>query len=200
MAQTVQTDDALVIDAPPVRLSFRWDGLRWTHELFAAGTLLARSVEWEPGRDDPSTVVSPSFQQISAQNGPEGARALLVGQWGRHHGSAVFDLTEDATGVAIEGDVAVRTREGLRSLASTYTVHRSSGDLVDAGPGGILWALDDPPGGVLRFEPVAPARVGLAEAGRRLTRAQALGEVVPGAATQRLRYRWRWVRPQDINK
>ena len=198
MAQIVQTDDAISIASPPIRLAFRWDGRRWSHAIEAGGRPVAASLEWEPGRDDPAPVVSPTYQQAGCQDGPAGAQAMLVGQWGAHHGSAVFTVADDATGVVVEVDVAVRSRAALDALSSTYTVDRSSSDLVDAGPASVVWTLDDPPGGRLRFETGGPElgtfRVGLAEAGRRLTRVQAGADIAPGSATQRLVYRWRWLR------
>lgn len=192
---TAQTDDTLTVSAPPVRLTFRWDGRRWAHGLDLGGGPVAASVEFEPGRDDPARAVSPAYQQASLQEEPDLARVLLVGQWGPHHGSAVFTVRDEPGGVAVEADVAVRSRAGLLALAATYTVNRASGDLIDADPAAIFWSMDDPPGGRLSFEAVAASWVGLAEAGRRLTRVQAGSEVVPGASTHRLVYRWRWLRP-----
>jgi hypothetical protein len=195
MAQIVQTDDEFTIVAPPIRLVFRWDGRRWAHELSSGGRVIASSVEWEPERDDPSRVVSPAYQQVSPHMGSERAGALLVGQWGPHHGSAVFTVSDDENGVVIAADVAVRSRSVLEVLACTYTVHLSSSDLIDASPSAIDWRLDEPPGGRLRFETSqrnGTGRVGLAEAGRRSTRVQASAEIVAGTATRRLEYRWRW--------
>lgn len=192
---TAQTDDTLTVSAPPVRLAFHWDGLRWTHGLDLGAGPVAVSVEFEPGRDDPARAVSPAYQQASLQEEPGAARVLLVGQWGPHHGSAVFSVRDEPGGVAVEADVAVRSRGGLLALAATYTVDRASGDLLDADPAAIVWSLDECPGGRLSFEAVGAARVGLAEAGRRLTRVQAGGEVVADASTHRLVYRWRWLRP-----
>src|SRR5437016_4823086 len=126
MPQIAQTDDVLSIEAAPLRLAFRWDGLRWRHELLAADRRLASSVEWDSERDDPTRVVSPAFQQLSLQEAPAGPQALLVGQWGNHHCSGVFTVTEDHGGAAITVDVAVRSRSGLRALASTYAVDMTS--------------------------------------------------------------------------
>ena len=192
---TAQTDDTLAVSAPPVRLTFRWDGRRWSHGLNVGAVQVASSVEFEPGRDDPARAVSPAYQQASLQEQTGLARVLLVGQWGPHHGSAVFTVGDEPGGVAVEADVAIRSRAGLNVLAATYTVNRASGDLTDADPAAIFWTLDDAPGGRLGFEAVGAAWVGLAEAGRRLTRVQAGAEVVAGASTHRLVYRWRWLRP-----
>jgi hypothetical protein len=193
MTQIVQNDAELALVAPPIRFAFRWDGVRWSHVLDAGGRTLASSVEGDPDRDDPTRVVSPAYQQASAREGPAGAQALLVGQWGPHHCSAVFTLTEAGSAVVVEADVAVRSRAKLHALASTYVVHLTSSDLATAGPSAIDWNVD---AGRLRFEPAGPAggamRVGLAEAGRRATRVQATAAVDAAQATQRLHYRWCW--------
>jgi hypothetical protein len=194
MGQTVQTDDELTFVAPPLRLTFRWDGRRWSHELAVSGRTVASSLEWEPGRDDPARVISPSYQQLSFQESEGGRQGLLVGQWGHHHGSAVFGVNEAASGVVVDVDVAVRSRAPLLALASTYLVDLTSSDLTDAGPSSVVWEFAPAPaGGWLRFEADEPWRVGLAEAGRRATRVQATAEVAPTTATHRLRYRWNWV-------
>jgi hypothetical protein len=194
MARIVQTDDDLTVDAPPLRLTFRWDGRRWSHALDVGGRVVASSVEFEPERDDPDRPVSPAYQQLTGQEEPGVARALLVGQWGPHHGSAVFSASDGPEGVVVEADVAVRSRTPLQSLAATYLAGFTSGDLADADPGGVVWDLAGTCSGRLRFEPGGPScRVSLAEAGRAATRVQASAELAPGAANQRLLYRWVWL-------
>jgi hypothetical protein len=192
MPQTVLTDDSCSIEAPPVRLVFRWTGDRWSHAIEAGAETLASSEEWDAERGDPARVVSPAYQQLSHGHSALGEQALLVGQWGPHHFSGVFTVTGGGSGVVIEADVAVRTRADLASLASTYRVHRHSGDLAEANPSGIAWELAAPVPGRLRLEPGATGRVSLAEAGRRETRVQAEGIVVAGARSHRLVYRWCW--------
>jgi hypothetical protein len=192
MVQTLRTDDACTIEAPPVRLVFRWVGDRWAHSIQAGADTLATSEEWDALRGDPARVVSPAFQQLSHQAAREGEQALLVGQWGPHHFSGVFTVTAGRTGVTIEADVAVRTRAELAALASTYRVHLASGDLVEADPAAAVWRAGPGAPGRLSLEPDAPARVSLAEAGRRETRVQADAAIVPGNRTQRLVYQWRW--------
>lgn len=77
------------------------------------------------------------------------------------------------------------------SVAATYDTAFTSSDLADAGPAGVEWHFA---GGRLRFETGPGAgRVVLAEAGRAATRVQALADLKPGEATQRLFYRWRWL-------
>ena len=194
MARIVQTDDTFTIDAPPLRLSFRRVGERWSHDLDCGGQTLASSIEFDPDRDDPDRPVSPAFQQLSGRELPAETQIMLVGQWGRHHGSAVFSVVEHAGGVVVESDVAVRSASPLLTLAATYLVRMTSGDLIDADPSAILWRVGGPTPGRLTFEPADDrSRVGLAEAGRTATRVQATTPIIPGAAHQRLTYRWRWM-------
>jgi hypothetical protein len=197
MSEILQSDDACTLSAHSLRLSFVWDGTRWTHKIEAGEMLLASTVEWEPGLGDPTRVVSPAFQQMSIQQEGDSSLALLVGQWGHHHFSGVFTFKDDASGVVvIEADVAVRTRGTLEALASTYRVDLTSSDLIDADHSAIEWAVNSGSQGRLRFEAgAAPSmRVSMAEAGRRKTRVQANAPLDSGsAATHRLLYRWRWI-------
>jgi hypothetical protein len=193
MARIAQTDELLSIEADPLFAVFRWDGPRWRHELFLGDRRLASSVEWEQGRDDPTRVVSPAFQQLSHQEGPRGPRVLLVGQWGNHHCSGVFNFEEGSSGVSIGVDVAVRSRGSLVAMASTYTVELVASDLVEAGPTGVLWRVESPAAGLLRFEAEPPASVSLAEAGRCATCLQARAPIDESALTHRLVYRWHWL-------
>jgi hypothetical protein len=195
MARIVQTVEMLSLDATSLRLLFRWDGARWSHRIELEGDAIADSLEFQPGRDDPKQAPSPAYQQVSGQAQPGVARALLVGQWGPFHGSAVYSLFEDegAREVVVESDIAVRGPSSLRSLASTYVVRLRSGDLASASPQGIAWNLRNGLVGQLGFEPLgASCHVSLAEAGRSATRVQVSADLTPGAATQRLLYRWRW--------
>ncbi len=201
MVRTVQivgTDDQVTFEAPPLRLVFRWDGQRWTHELGFNDRTVASTVEWEPEADDPTRVVSPAYQQLSTQERSEGAQALLVGQWGHHHFSGVFTVNHQGSEFVIEADIAVLSRSPLQAFASTYLVALTSSDLVDANPQAIVWGCHTPSGSQLRFEAVeAVSHVGLAEAGRRATRVQANCTMISGKQTQRLQYRWCWLSNQS---
>ena len=187
-------DETRAFDAPPLRLTFRWDGARWSHGLAVSGRTIATSVESDPDRGDPDRAVSPAYQQLLDQESDAGTQALLVGQWGRHHGSVVFTLSATESAASVAADLAVRSGGALAFLAATYLVDLASGDLVDAGPSGIVWSLGGPEPGRLRFEPAAGATVGLAEAGRRATRVQVLSEVTTGRNTHRFGYSWCWER------
>ena len=191
MVEIQQSEEVVTLDEGPLRLLFRWDGKRWSHEVWVEGELFASTLEWDEERDDPSRVVCPAFQHVNVSKTDTGARALLVGQWGKHHGSAVFGVGRKGEDVEIEVDLAVRTRAEIHALACTYTVQRSSGDLIDAGPEGIAWSRAGS-AATVRFEPCGDAtgRVGMAEAGRRLTRVQATVDIRPGISTHRLLYRW----------
>ena len=200
MPEIVQTDDACTLAVPPIRLNFRWDGARWAHQIEADERVVAASVEWDSALGDPTRVVSPVFQQLSVQDEGRFSRALLVGQWGPHHCSAVFTIGRNGDDVAIEADVAVRTRGELAALASTYSVDLSSSNLTEASPETIEWALGESPFGRLRFEPgdSLGMRVTLAEAGRRMTQVQADAPIQSKTSTHRLLYRWRWL-PEPTN-
>ncbi len=188
------------IVTPSLRLTFHWDGDRWSHRLEdnAAPVVvcLARSIEAEPGEDDPARIASPVYQHLTFQRGASGVQALLVGQAGARHDSAAFTVREQAEGVIVEADVASRCRSSESTPCCAYVVAAAPGDLRDAGPGRIAWELDAPAAGRLVFEsattPDPPALLTLAESGRRATHVQADAIVVAGAATQRLGYRWRW--------
>jgi hypothetical protein len=179
------------IVTPTLRLAFRWVDDRWTHSIEPgpSGVPIARTIEGDPARDDPSRVVSPAYQQLEFQEGGGGMQALLVGQSGPHHFSAVFTVEESEGGTDIMADVADRCRAPIQALACTYWVDVRSGDIVDASPSGIQWSIAS---GRLAFEVSSPGSAQLSEAGRRATRVQANASLVPGAYTHRCLYRWRW--------
>ena len=188
------------IVTPSLRLTFDWDGDRWSHRLEDNTTpvafCLVRSIEARPGEDDLAQIASPVYQHLAFQRGAAGIQALLVGQAGARHDSAAFTVREGAEGVTIEADVASRCRSSESAPCCAYTVAAAPGDLSDAGPGRIAWEVAAPRAGRLVLEsatpPDPPALLTLAESGRRATHVQADAIVVAGAATQRLGYRWRW--------
>jgi hypothetical protein len=188
----LETDgDCRSIVTPTLRLAFRWSEDRWIHaiEPGRSGVPIAWTIEGDPSRDDPSRVVSPAYQQLEFQERGRAIQALLVGQSGPHHFSAVFNVEESEGGTDIEADVADRCRVPIQAMACTYWVDVRSGDLVDADPSGIQWSLDS---GRLAFGASSPGSAQLSEAGRRATRVQASASLVPGAYTHRCVYRWRW--------
>jgi len=203
-------DDRQAIVAGDFRLTFRWAGDRWAHELEHRGPRdprpLARSFEAAAEHDGPARVVSPAFQQLSFQEVGPKIQALLVGQSGPHHFSAVFEVEgrksrrsddwpypEDPQTVAIKVEVADRCRAPVEGLASTYRVAADSGELSGEPPGDgppeLTWDLGP---NRLGFVAPPPARVALAEDGRRATRVQAVAASPPGLSTYRWTYYWQW--------
>ncbi len=201
MLECHQSDDRCSIGTAAFRLEFVWIGDRWTHGLLtgpvppAPGTWqpLVLAVESDPARDGPRRVVSPTFQELHLETGGDAPRALLVGQSGPHHFSAVFTVQERAVGVTIEVEVADRCRAEIDAMASTYQVDRPPGALREATPAQATWDLGDPTANVLVFEGVASAQVGVSEGGRRATRVQAGTVIEPRRATHCWSYRWRYV-------
>ncbi len=193
-------DEEQAIVAGVFRLAFRWTGDRWRHVLEIGAepserVALAHSFESDPDRDDPARVVSPVFQELHFQGGdpePE-AQALLVGRAGPHHFSAVFSVREMPNEVSVEVDLAVRCRATVESLASTYVIEAVGSDLLDADTNHMLWKIANLPSGRLALEATSPARVALAEAGRRGAQAQVQARVDPANHTQRCIYHWRWM-------
>lgn len=199
MVKLIQSETGYSIGAPDFRLEFQWNGERWVHELvfLSAGgfSRVAQSFESDPGRDDPRRVVSPTYQQLETQDGPEGQGALLLGQFGPHHFSAVFAVRDHGQGVEVKVDVADRCRAPLDALASTYTVFLPSGDLIEAAPERVVWAPNSTSGTRLQFDGLGSSRVVIAEGGRQGIRVQADAKIDPSTSTQRCIYRWHWLRP-----
>jgi hypothetical protein len=198
LATIVEADRCPVLAAPPLQLAFQSNGIRWAHTLRVGDTLVAASVEWEPERDDVDRMISPAYQHLATSQTDGGPQAMVLGQWGRHHGSGTFLVAKTATGAVVDVDVAVRTKAPLAAMACTYHVDLSSSALVEADASAIAWALSGPPGGVLRFEPGSSAeQVVLAEAGRRGVKVQVSCSSEGSRPTRRLRYRWRWNPTRD---
>ena len=209
MPELVIDGDRRMIVAGAFRLAFTWTGDRWTHALehlgqgASAHRTLALSFEGDADRDDLERVVSPAYQDLQFQESEAGVMALLVGQSGPHHFSAVFEVSEPTVAnvigrdplepeynVTIKVDVADRCRVPVRSLASTYVVEAQSGDLdANSDSSVVSWKLESDD---LAFAPKAPALASFAEAGRRATRVQACVSPEPGSSTHRLIYHWVW--------
>lgn len=198
------TEDRADLCGPGLRLTFARSGPRWIHALFTVGPggrevgiELARTVESDEDRDDPSRVVSPVYQEIQQHQGAleSGVCLLATGNLFQHHFSAVVALRDDLErtgGLVVDVDVADRCRKGVESLAATYTVRLDSGALGAASPESIAWDLDGASPARLELDAVSPSTLVLAEAGRSATRVQILAALEPGSFTHRLHYRWRW--------
>jgi hypothetical protein len=196
MPELLELGDRRSIESGDFNLSFRWTGARWEHWLEHRGRgllrprVLAFAVEGDAVRGDPARVISPAYQQLHFQREGEAVQALLVGQSGPHHFSAVFHFEDRASGeVRIGVDVADRCRSPIEVLASTYTVDARSDDLVGASPSLAAWDFEP---ARLTFSAVPPSQVSLAEAGRRATQVQALAPPDPGSPTRRFLYTWHW--------
>lgn len=206
-----QTDDRFVMDGPGGRVTFARTDDRWTHHLaFRAGpaagggfTSLVWSVEAEPGREDPTRIVSPVYQELQRHefvgDHIRGVCVLLTGHMHQHHFSASVSLYRDQEAerfVVLEIDVADRCRAPVSALAATYLVRLGSSELADAGQHAITWSGSAPeaePGPKrLELRCDSPGSAALAEAGRNATRVQVLAAIDPTVFTHRLRYRWRW--------
>jgi hypothetical protein len=196
MSELIEDGDRRSIVARDIRLTFEWQGDRWVHRLIqqkvdqSIRRILASTTEGDPDRDEPTRVVSPTYQQLQFQAEGSSWQALLVGQSGPHHFSAVFTLVEEIFGdVSIHVDVADRCRGQVEALASTYTVNARPDELADASPIRASWDFGP---SRLTFVARPPAQVVVAEAGRLATSIQALAGDDPGSATRRLLYYWHW--------
>ena len=206
-----------MIVAGAFRLAFTWLGDRWVHSLEFQGPnvpshrVLAISVEGDPDRDDPARVVSPAYQDLQFQEAGSTWQALLVGQSGPHHFSAVFEVEQrfpaevpDQTRpgrpqeVFVRVDVADRCRSAVQALASTYTVDASSSELVDAQPTIAAWDLGPHQLTVVSTRAWGPTELAIAEAGRRATQVQAFVRLDPTDVTHRFQYLWHW--DQDLRR
>lgn len=198
MPELVVDGDRRQIVARDARLVFDWTGSRWIHSLEtrqgseSAYQIRACSLESDPERDESARVVSPAYQDLHFQEVGETFQALLVGQSGPHHFSAVFSVVDEIFGdVSIQVDVADRCRATVEAFASTYTVNATSNELANAGAEKVSWDFGS---NRLSFVARPPAQVALAEAGRQATSVQALAglKAEPGSATHRLLYSWHW--------
>ncbi|MBX6312535.1 MAG: hypothetical protein IRY99_06390 [Isosphaeraceae bacterium] len=205
MVEIEEADREATIAAARLRLRFSWNGDRWAHALEVGpepgGSLLARSVDIPAERIDSKRVVSPAFQQLQLQRGAFGAQALLVGQSGPHHFSAVFHVRQWEASVLVEVDIADRCRAEIAGLASTYRVEVPAADWIEADPSRLIWR----PGGSpqpLEFSAWGPpahrARITCAEAGRGAWHVQAEAPLDPRASTHRWSYRWCWGLPAPL--
>ena len=199
-------EDRAVLSGPGLRLAFARVGDRWTHFLElpqgSHAIIIAQATESDPERDGAQRVLSPLYQDIQRHEPAQGSDLylLLTGRSFHHHFSAAVSLRGDPGQpgrLDIDFDIADRCRAPIDSLAATYSVGVSGGQLVDANPGRIAWDPVGPDRGRLELIAEAPATLALAEAGRHATCVQALAKIEPATFTQRLRYRWRWTNSPD---
>ena len=200
MPQLVEDGDRRLIVGGRLRLVFDWSGDRWLHSLEACrddGThqVIARTLDLASERVETSRVFSPTYQDLQFQEQGCSIQALLVGQSGPHHFSAVFTVEhnpgpeDDAFDLIIRIDVADRCRSRVEALASTYGFPADAAELYDAGPNIAAWRCGL---GVLCLRPIEPARVTRAEAGRSASQFQIFTTPEPVSSTHRLIYHWLW--------
>ncbi len=178
----------------------------WRYEIVSQGPTasIPRIVPVEPlvDRQDHDRIINPTYQQIHLDRDAKGGvRAMLVGQAGPHHFSAVFHVHEDAGGATIDVDVADRCLRPIHALAATYAVdasHGQWGSVNVTDPDGqehtniVLDASN--PVCHLVFEVDLPGQATLEAANLARIRVQALAKLDPSQQTHRFRYRWNWVK------
>lgn len=195
-----EAENLRVIATPDLRLLFRWSGDRWSHALEVRDGSdwqgFAESVEADADRDNPSRIISPTYQEIQWRQEENSAFALLTGSFGPHHFSTVFRMFEPR----IKGgqsvfhvDITDRYRSEVEALASTYRILSPPSTLRDATPVGAYWSLPGETDSILlgcSNDDELPARISLAEAGRGQMLAQV--EAIPRELgnTQRFLYWW----------
>lgn len=200
------TSSAETIHTSCFQLRFWYKETHWRHEITSEGptSSVPRLVPQEPLVDDidHGRVINPTYQQIHLdKDGKGGVRAMLVGQSGPHHFSAVFHVYEDEGGATIDVDVADRCLAPMHALAATYAVDASHGQW------GTVTATDrqgrehtnivldaSNPVCHLVFEVDPPGRTALDAGNLARVRVQALAHLDPSQNTQRFRYRWSWVK------
>jgi hypothetical protein len=203
-----ETADQTDMCAPGLRAAFARMGAIWTHSVFLPrgdGLEIARAVESDPERDNPSGVVSPVYQEIQRHESAmdRALCLLLTGTLFHHHFSAVVTLGPDhdqPDGLILDFDVADRCRSAVEHLAATYTVKLHSGAIADANQHAISWEKIGPDECRLELIAIAPSTLAMAEAGRSATRVQILADIQPESYTHRLRYRWRWTSRSGLTR
>ena len=194
--------------ASGLQVAFARSGCLWTHSIILAiedGLEIARAVDSDPQRDQPSRVVSPAYQDVQRhETAIAGSLCLLLtGTLFRHHFSAVVSLGPDhgrPDEIILDIDVADRCRTPVDFLAATYTVNLDSGAIADAGRQAIAWDKIGRSQCRLELIAIAPSTLVLAEAGRSATRVQVLADIKPESYTHRLRYRWRWTSNSGLTR
>jgi hypothetical protein len=210
----VETDSSIALEGPRergalvaggLRVEFRWEADRWSHRIEVldaegAWTAMAVARQGDAATERPEAVFAPAWQQLHLQEGEGVAVGLAVGQSGRHKFSASFLLPDpDDHGTAtLSIDLADRMPGGDPILACSYLVPLPASTLIDASPDRALWQPFGPGRGTLTVEPLAPegpeptTSLVVADQWYGGLAVQALGGVVPGASSQRCRFRWSW--------
>lgn len=197
--------ESVAIKLPHAHLTLIEMGDRLAHSLVssfgARSSDLLRSVDLDPSEPGLGPT-SPVFQESHVEQDSAGLRLMLVGQWAKVHFSAVVEHSTVRPDELRFG-IAARVRQPSPvSLGSTYTLFASPVQIRTADPS--MLEIDWPEQGlILRIEPLANARLALAEAGRSALRVQftpASGDDpgVPDALPARTiqwDYVLRWMKP-----
>lgn len=154
------------------------------------------SVEADPSRHDSPDVLSPTYQDLRRESRAGAEQVLLLGQYGPHRFSAVFELRFEGGETVLDIDIADRCRKPFRALASTYAVKNVAAlcahedracDFVEA--------LRQVP--FFRVEAEAPADVQVRPLDFGSTLLQVSTTPALDASTHRCRYLFRWPTPPD---
>lgn len=193
MLKISRDDSRLVIveEAQSFALVFERVGEHWAHHL---GARHVCSVEADAELQPADTVVSPTYQDLHDQPADAAHRVFLVGQFGKHHFSSVFEIVSDESGVRVDVDVSDRCPHMIGSLASTYLLSECRIDACEdetlrlhVASGSDLATLS--------LHAVPPARA-VARASDVATRTltQVVAGIDPSARTHRWHYRWIWTK------
>lgn len=149
-------------------------------------SLLIQSVESKPEHEQAGPA-SPVFQHVHEEDLKQGPARMTVGQWGKIHFSGVFLQTAPGT---VHCDIAARVRTAQAvPLASTYTVSRTSSNIISADESAIV--LDVPElSQILRITAGPGSRMVMAEAGRSALRVQILPSVLADTEASARTIQW----------
>lgn len=104
------------------------------------GVALIRSVELSHDQEHNLAPASPVFQEVHEESLPQGLSLMTVGQWGKIHFSSVF-LAAKPDSLTCQIAARVRNAEPVH-LASTYTLNRTTSDLISADASEIICQLE----------------------------------------------------------
>ncbi len=208
MVTIEESDDEKSIVTPNARLVFVRDGERWRHRI-ECGTaegrrIFAETIEAEPGRDDFRSIASPTFQDLHVHEDGPRLIAMLVGQFGPRHFSATMTVSwlpadavpRSSAKTTIVVDVADRSRDPARCLASTYRMDSDVGAPTEADEHRACWDLPAPGPGeacvslmIGRGESKG-GRLAIDASGPRSTTVQLNRELLASQSSGRLEYVW----------
>lgn len=172
MLQESSDELARLSVAGPCVLAF----FRFRDQLGHGLTGLNRSAPWLQSFEQDEVaegggLASPVFQEVHAEELPQGPALMTVGQWGKIHFSGVFLHTQPGV---VECDLAARVRQpGPVQLASTYTLAATFSDLIAADEQEVICRIPQTDL-ALRIQAGPRSRLLMAEAGRAAIRVQVM--------------------------